>query len=222
MKKIFFLFFSVLTLACQTKDASTSTLIPSVDEKQLLQDILPNSFLPTYFNEVELKTIYKIKEKFEFGLSGGKDIENIARLYEGHAQRMRLDLFNNFPYTLNFPYNGEFDLSQVDIPLAQLRFLNNNCGFQRQDGTKINFLCLSSPSNYTKFLGAIGEKNTLVASLLEDYTENKTITSKAKQIILLNSEEELDFTKTEHQIIYLFFHILVNEERLALEKLNAS
>ena len=63
--------------------------------------------------------------------------------------------------------------------------------------------------------------NTLIASIQEDYKTNKTITNQTKQSITLNSKEDLDFTKIEHQIFYLFFHVFANEERLAVEKVNA-
>ena len=72
-----------------------------------------------------------------------------------------------------------------------------------------------------KFLEKIGETNTLIASLQEDYKTNKTITNRVKQIITLHSKDELDFTKIEHQIIYLFFHVFANEERLAVEKVKS-
>jgi len=223
MKKLFFLFFAILLSACQTKNSITTNLPRLEDEKQVIESTPINkNLLSTFFEETELKAMFKIKEQFDLGLSGGKDIKNITRLYENHAQRMRLDLFNNFPYTLNFPYNGKFDLSDVDaLYLEQLRFINNKCGFQYANGTKSNFICLSSPSNYMEFLETIGKESSLVAFLFEDYTKNKTITNTAKQRILLDSEKELDFTKIEHQIIYLFFHVFVNEERIALEKLES-
>ena len=72
-----------------------------------------------------------------------------------------------------------------------------------------------------EFLDTVGKESSLAAFLFEDYTTNKTITSAAKQNILLNSEKELDFTKPEHQIIYLFFHVFANEERLALDNLKS-
>jgi len=64
----------------------------------------------------------------------------------------------------------------------------------------------------------LGKENPLIASLHTDYLQQKTISQNAKQQLLMDSQETFDFEKEAHQLIYMFYQILINEERLAVEK----
>jgi len=210
----------LIIISCQNevstidKVKTTSTL--PLKESAELEIAISSSI----FSEKEKNAILAIKTAFDYGLADGKEIKDYAQLYKNHAHRMRADYFNKFPYTLNFPYNDKFDLSQIKEKVKDVSFLTNKCGMQQGDkGNIIHYLCLKDRSTYMTFLTELGKKNNLIQSIVEDYKKNKSISANARHIMLLDSFETLDFKQQEHQIFYAFFQILVNEERLATDKL---
>lgn len=183
------------------------------------------SFNSEYFQsffkqESELTAMQHIKHAFDEGLKGTSKNRDLPYLYKDHANRMRLDYFNKYPYTLNYPYNGKFDLSQVKQDVPSLKFLTKKCGFQVEEGDEIiHYHCFKKESNFMDFMQTLGKDNSLIANLYKDYTTQMSITQNARQLLLINSSEELDFQKEEHQLVYMFYQILINEERLAAEKI---
>jgi len=177
--------------------------------------------LSQYFNETELAAIAAIKKTFDKGLGENSKDRGIPYLYEYHANRMRQDYFNKFPYTLNYPFNDKFDLTAVEKEVPQLTgFLTNKCGFQAgESGEIIHYYCLKNEGPFMDLMQDLGKSNALIASLHTDYMQQKSISPNVKQQLLMNSKETLDFEKAEHQVIYMFYQILINEERLAADKM---
>jgi len=66
---------------------------------------------------------------------------------------------------------------------------------------------------------SLGKDNSLIAGLHTDYMQQKSISPTVKEQLLMNSKESLNFDKAEHQLIYMFYQILTNEERLATNKM---
>lgn len=190
----------------------------TIKEESLIND--SNDLIAQYFTPSEIETIRQIKEVYDNGLRGQSE-KAIASLYAEHALRMRLDLFNNYPYTLNYPYNGKFDLSMAVIDMDKLSFLSYSCGFMDKNDKKINHYCFKDDSNFMRFMESLGKDNALIAMLYEDYLSKKTISPAAKQGLVMGSEEKLNFDKQEHQLVYMFYQILVNEERLAVNKISS-
>ena len=100
----------------------------------------------------------------------------MAYVYKDHASRMRMDYFNKYPYTLNYPYNDKFDLSLVKEEVTHLTFLTDKCGFQKKDGTAIHYYCLKNEGAFMDFMESLGADNSLIQALQEDYQNKKIFT----------------------------------------------
>jgi len=223
---------SILTLCCLLIACNQSPLDTTEAEKELTKTPaqaiteksekgIPQTWT-SYFTEAEVTAITAIKQTFDHGLGDNNKDRGTAYLYTYHANRMRADYFNKYPYTLNYPYNGKFDLSLVKKEMPQLtRFLTNKCGFQAgENGEVIHFYCLKDEGPLMELMQNLGKENSLIASLHNDYFQQKSISQNAKEQLLMNAKETLDFEKEAHQLIYMFYQILRNEERLAIDKVN--
>lgn len=225
-KKSLILLVLLFIFSCQNEvEIKEPVTTPTIEETEEIKSthLEGITLIKTIFLGKKAEAMLSIKQAFDTGLANGKPIEDYAKLYKNHAHRMRADYFNKFPYTLNFPFNDKFDLRQEVEATKELSFLTNKCGFQNGDtGEIIHYLCLDSESNYMTFLEQLGERNPLIQSIAEDYKKKKSITAEAKYNMLINSYEKLDFEQVDHQIFYAFFQILVNEERLAAEKVKVN
>ncbi len=193
---------------------ASATTTPTINKKQLGK----------FFAPQEATSMNRVKQVFDEGLKGVSKNRTLPELYRDHAQRMRMDYFNKYPYTLNYPYNDKFDLSLVQAEIPNLSFLNKKCGFQIGDPsapTNIYHYCLSNKGSFIDFMEDLSKENTLIANLHKDYISKKTISPEVKQLLVINSLDDLDFDKPEHQVVYMFYQILINEERLASNQLKA-
>jgi len=221
LRTILFLATSFLFLTCQQDmTGPTKNKELPISSKGNSQSNNKEAFYSIFKQKSEVTAINRIKHVFDEGLRGNSEKRDLAYLYKDHAQRMRLDYFNKYPYTLNYPYNGKFDLNHVKEDLPQLSFLTNKCGFQSKDGKKtVHYYCFKKESEFMKLMETLGKDNSLIASLHNDYAAQKHISQQTRNLLLMNSYEDLDFQKKEHQLIYMFYQILINEERLAAEKI---
>ena len=218
--RIHFFLLILLGIGCKVEDAD-----PKVSYSQSAMSAAPISSSETdaalnkYFSPPETAAILDIKEVFDKGLKENSKDRAISYYYEDHAQRMRLDYFNKFPYTLNYPYNDKFDLRDVATEVPQLSFLTNKCGFQNGDQEVVNYYCFKKEGRFMEFLQQLGKETPFIAVLHEDYIKQMTITQQIRQHLILDSQERLDFQQVEHQVVYMFYQILINEERLATNRI---
>ena len=176
----------------------------------------------TFFDAATFQQIKAIKQLFDEGLLEGYNNRSESYVYEQHALRMRLDLINNESYLAAYPYNGKFDLSGKEDLVSGLPFLTKNCGFQNEKTNVIeHYYCLGLEGRYFDYLEQL-LPNTLIANFVEQYKKIKTINADMKYNIVMHSLEELDFNNLDHQLFYMLFHICVNEERIAVEKMKQS
>lgn len=234
MKNVFKLIvFLPLLVACEQKATSlplnkelatmeeTPITSTTSSNKILTEGSIPKPIpLSSFFSVSEINALQTIKKNFEKGITNEKFDRPLSYYYESHAQRLRLDLFNKFPLTLNFPYNGDFSLSEVAAQVKELSFLTQKCGFQKEDKTIQHYYCFKQSSNFMDFQKALSNENSFIDFLLKDYQSNKSLSTKVKEGILLTGDESFNFEIEEHQLVYLFYHLLINEERMALEKVN--
>ena len=183
---------------------------------------IPNNQFEQVFESQEEAAIGRIKKVFDKGLKGTSKNRGLPYLYKEHAHRMRMDYFNKYPYTLNYPYNDKFDLSVVKEEIPSLSFLTKKCGFQKEENDKtinIYYYCLKKEGAFINLLEDLGKENSLIVELHRDYVAKKHISKEIKQLLVMNSSDDFDFQRPEHQLVYMFYQILINEERLAANKL---
>lgn len=181
-------------------------------------DLPKASILKDFLSENEIANLLQIKNVFDSRLCTNPD-NTITYCYKMHANMMAADLFNEIPYTLNFPYDDSFDLSMIAGNVDALSFLTKKCGFQNEQTNEvIHFYCLKNKGSYMDFQKKVGETNSMIAFLQEDYVDNKAITPNARQRISISAQGELDFSNIDHQLVYMLFHLMVNEERIAYNK----
>lgn len=222
---LLFLIFSITLVSCTSdkQEAGSTATAPAVEQTTTTpeKEISPTSPLaPQHLEEETMLALNTIKAAFDEGISQGFGDRSPAYIYEQHAIRMRMDYFDDDPYTSVFPYNGDFDLSNLTETVNKLPFMTNKCGFQNP-ATKeiINYYCFNTNPTFMQYLAAVGETSGMIKRFQERYQQTKTIDADMRQAMLTQSIEEVDFSNPDHQYFYMLFHIVANEERLALEKL---
>jgi len=121
---------------------------PQPAETTQLLETTPQSSVPSvpsvaakYFSDAEMQALRTIKAEFEKGLRLGKEKRTVGYAYTQHANRMRLDFFDETPVINNYPFNGAFNLAMVKQSVEQLPFVTRKCGFEAKDGEKtVNYL----------------------------------------------------------------------------------
>lgn len=177
---------------------------------------------PDFLSAETINALNEIKAVFDQGISKGFGDRPPAYVYEQHALRMRMDYFDDDPYTSVFPYNGEFDLSGLTEAVSKLPFITKKCGFQDPTTKEIiNYFCFNTNPDYMSYLAAVGENSDLIKGFQYHYQEVKTIDQTLRQNMLTQSVEQIDFASLDQQYFYMMFHIIANEERLALDQLQA-
>lgn len=223
----FYFLSAILFFSCQntTEIATEQQQAPLVEEKKIESkekssiEIKGEELFKEHFTSEEQALILKIKVAYEGGIVDGFTFDNIGEAYTYNSTVLRGDLFNEIPHTLTFPYNGKFTLSTFEKELPKLSFITKKCGFQDAKTKEVvNFYCPNLNENFFNYLDKVGKNNNLIQKFREEYLSTKTITDSIKQSMILNSTADLDFNNINHQIFYMLFHIFVNEEQKALEK----
>lgn len=164
-----------------------------------------------FFNPVEYTIITQVKEKFERDIASGSQYTGLNQLYTLHAQRMRMDILEQFPFTQNPPYSHDIEYLSL-LNSQELSFVTNACGFVVNDDTRVNYPCFTKKNSFFDFLSEGVEQVSIISNFIEEYNEVGTITPAIRQQVLMDAVEELNFEKTQHQLFYAFFHILTLEE----------
>ena len=219
---------AILFISCQNnvedqQNAMHSPVTGSVDSVSQTTKTNSSKELSDFLSPNDVSALHAIKKAFDVGLSSGNNNPDLGDIYHQHAIRMKLNFLNQEPYNTLYPYNNTFDLSEVGEAAAQTQVFSHKCGFLNQQ-TKETFhhYCLDVASPYFDYLAHLATDNTFIDHFQKRYREVKTIGQEAKQAMLLNGDESLDFSLPAHQMFYMLFHIVVNEERMALEKYRQS
>lgn len=204
------------------KEAQAINIVAEAEANKANNDVPANQSEVSkvlQFTAKEKIAVQEVKVKFEAGIMKGTPFTKLNEAYTAHADLIRRDQFNKVPVTMTFPFNGGFDLSMIGEKVNDLSFFTKKCGFQKENGEVLNFHCLLNESNLMEMMAEEGKSNSLINSIYEDYQKSKSITNGIQQSLIMSSAEEFDFSKENHQLIYLFYQIAINEERLATEKL---
>lgn len=231
----------IIFIACTDEDVkSEEQESTAVDPVEKIQDLsasdatteaplgqqvsLEKFHLPDFLDEKSVEHILAIKKVFEqFLCEGIRESVKNKNCYLTHAQGFSYDFLHNVPYTLNFPYDGKFEFAQMEEQAASLDFLTKNCGFQIQaTGEMVNYYCMKSTGKWMDYLNHIGSTSSLIQNVRNSYAQAKTITQSIKQELVLQASNDLNFASEDHQIFYMMIHLLINEERIASEKINQS
>jgi len=199
---------------------------PQPAETVQLPEPSPQSSGPSiatqYFSDAEMQALHTIKAEFEKGLRVGKEKRTVGYAYTQHANRMRLDFFDEAPINNSHPFNGAFTLSMVQTSVEQLPFVTRKCGFEVKEVEKtINYYCLSLDENYFNYLDELGATSALIKEFATVYKTNKTVTPAIRKGMVMESLEQLDMDNWDHQLFYLLFQCWTNEELMAYQKVKA-
>jgi hypothetical protein len=210
MKYFFFLGIAFLALFSSCRDSQSNDKQDGINTSQTTSNSASG------LSEEDEKSLLSMKGRFDKGLTGDSDKSTIAQIYRLHAQRMRMDVLEQFPYTKYYPYTSKFSVAPE---ASELSFLTDQCGYLNANDEKVNFYCFTKDNSFFNYMLANSGSVPMVSSFIENYKEEKSITSNMKNQFLLQAIEELDFTKEEHQNFYMLVHALMNEEFKAGQKI---
>jgi len=177
------------------------------------------SLFATFFEEATVTQLNKIKEEYETGIKDGFSFPILGEAYKYNSSMFRTDILNDIPYTLTFPYNGKFDLTKHEERVKSMGFFSKKCGFgDKQTDEIIHYWCLSLDETFFSYLDELGKDNEFIKNFAEGYQRSKGITNEMKQRLIWLDEMTIDFNNYDHQVFYMLFHVLINEERIAYEK----
>jgi len=175
--------------------------------------------LTSLFSDNSIAAIIQLKHQFEKGLAGGSDYTNVGQLYKLHAQRMRIDKLEHFPFTKNYPYNQKKRFISSHM-LMELPFLTDACGYLINDTEKLSFPCFTKENKMFEYLKSDSDSN-LITQTITDYKAALGMTHTIQHNLLMNSIDELNFDRHADQLFYALFHIVLNEEWVISQQLKA-
>lgn len=182
-----------------------------------------NSLFSDYFSDEIGHIAHQIKEEFEAGIRLPSEADSsLAYLYRQHARKLRIQFMDQDPMLPLFPFNGKLLLSDRKELADQLPFMSYLCGFQTEDGEPVHYYCPSLHEAYFEYLEVVGRSAPVLAQFVHDYQGNKTITTSIRQLMLMSSIEDLDFSDYDHQLFYCFFQLWVADEMQAYLKVRES
>ena len=228
MKTIYYaIVVTLILVACNDNNATSSTttegqaVTTETSVKEVEVSTQENTDIFDFLSTEEVTAMRAIQKAFEQYICDGiSESKNNKNCYLTHAQGFSFDVFNDISYKLSFPYNGVFDLSQVDEHVSKLQFLTKNCGFQNEDtGEIINYHCLKLESGWMDYLQILGESSSLIKEFHNGYQATKTVTPDMRQSLVLRASNDLNFEQEGDQLFYMLTHLLVNEEKIAHEKI---
>lgn len=201
-------------------DQTGHTLIESDQLGQHNQSSVLYDELSPIFDDQTIKTIQSLKRDFEKGLAGGASYDELSELYRFHAQRMKVDFLNRFPFTENYPYVQKQQFIKPDM-LAKLPFLTDVCGYLINDSDKVNFPCFTKENDLFTFFQEASESNSLITRVITEYNTALGVTPSIQNGLLMNSIDQLNFDREADQLFYAFFHIILNDEWVISQELRA-
>ena len=171
------------------------------------------------FQEKTIQSMAELKTKFEEGL-GAKAGSNLDQLYRLHANRLRTDIVNQTPFTINYPYDKS-ELFIDSIALEKLPFLTNACGFMIGDNVEVHYACFTQRNDFFKYLLSETNFNDVIRDFVIEYNKVGTITPMMQRNVVLDNPDKLDFKRFPDQLFYAMFHILLNEEHVTTKAVGA-
>lgn len=215
--------------------ASTASTVPSSPDRAALERQVETTLkasspkkkdlkeLSKWLADQEVSTLIDLKKNFDRGLMLNQGSADIARVYQFHAHGTRMEMMDQTTLAHYFPYNGEFDQNEFRNRASQLDFLNKNCGFQiktnKEELLTFNHYCFNKDNQLFELYKAEG--SAFLNRIINEYQEAKAITPAMKQQFYFNAMDDLDMTRLEHQIFYMLFHVLVNEEIVTYKEVQA-
>ena len=221
----------LMALSYSCKDATTTkskqidTVVQHVDPTsavQMKEDNIEYSHskeLASLFSDNSLAAINQLKHEFQKGLAGGSEYAHVGQLYKLHAQRMRIDKLEQFPFTKNYPYNLNKQFISAEM-LADLPFLTDACGYLINDTETVHFPCFTKENKMFEYLISDSDSN-LITQTISDYKAALGMTPEIQHNLLMNSIDELNFDGEADQLFYALFHIVLNEEWVISQELKA-
>lgn len=228
MKNISVLFYYIILVSCLSSCQNDITIKeePKNQKKEIVPANKPEivvekgELFTQYFTKEEQEALLKIKAFYEKGISDGFTFDEIGEAYDYNSGILRSDLFNEIPHTVTFPYNGEFALAMFEKEIPKLSFVTKKCGFKdTKTENIINYYCPNLDKDFFAYLEELGKDNELIQVFYEEYLSQKIISNGIKQGMLFRSKDNLDFNNFNHQLFYMLFHVFVNEEQIALKKI---
>ena len=206
-------------------DSVESTTEQIIDQSQPQLEETPqvtgtSAELTTYFSKETITAVQDLKKRFEEGLAGGSSYTNIGQLYKLHAQRMRIDMLEKFPFVKNYPYNQEKKIIQSE-DIIKLPFLTDACGYLINDTEKVNFPCFTKDNSLFTYLQSASRANALIKGIIAEYQSALGMTPSIQQSLLMDSIDQLNFDRYADQLFYALFHIVLNEEWVISQGLKA-
>ena len=211
--------------ATTTKSKQNDTVVQHVDPTSAVQmnegniEHIHSNELTPLFSDSSIAAISQLKHEFQKGLAGRSDYTNVGQLYKLHAQRMRIDMLERFPFTKNYPYNQKKQFISSEM-LADLPFLTDACGYLINDTEQVNFPCFTKENKMFEYLKSNSDSN-LITQTITDYKTALGMTPTIQQNLLMNSIDELNFDREADQLFYALFHIVLNEEWVISQELKA-
>lgn len=188
------------------------------------ENTVDKGLISEYLTDGEIKSFLEIKSVFDKAICFEGKIKQISDCYLSHAQAYGYDAVKQVEQiNKNYPYHTDFDLTQMKSSADSLNFLTLNCGFQNEKtGAIVNFYCLKNEGGFMDYLEALGESNSVIKEYHKEYSTYKQVSNDFKKRASFLLQHELDLEQFDHQIFYMFYHLMINEEVQAQKKIRKS
>ncbi len=211
----------ILGVACQSEDqSSNATNKTNASDQGKISQVITNqnindSVFGTMFSTEEQAALLSLKKEFDTAICKGRETTEIYKCYEFHVWKLRSDFLQKNPITLNFPYDGTYQLDSTLVENKLTSIWTNKCGFQKEDKTILHYFCLDANAKIMDYLNTLSKDNEMIQNMTSTYAEKKAFMPNDIEGVIMSSVESLDFKNIDHQIFHMLFHLTIGEEQRA-------
>lgn len=198
----------------QAKKALHSSLTSEINNQNLDDTIFQN-----FFDASEQEAFLSLKKAFDRGLCKKATEKTISERYQFHSWLIRSNMFDKIPIYHTFPHDGSFQLDDSIVQEKLSSIWNNKCGFQKADDSILHYFCLDANNKVINYFKELSKNNKVIETFTNNYIKNKVLSPDDFQSYVLNTNE-LNFSKVDHQIFHMLFHVTINEEQQTMKKLS--
>ncbi len=190
----------------------------SEKKKKEVSDRVDKS-LEKYFSDHELTALQEFADSFFVTECDQKPVEECFTM---HSHQIKSDFLQKIPRNISFPFNIPSGIDQI-VPEGILYNLwNFDCAYQLQNDTRVNYYCLNLDGPFIDYLAEQKNEYPFIHNYYAGLTEASGMSSQIDQMMVLQSEDELDFSKLGHRILYITHHLSIHDEQFRKKTLTSN
>ncbi len=175
--------------------------------------------LVKYFSARDITALRKFADSFFISECDQKQVKDCFRM---HSHQIKSDFLQKIPRRISYPFNIKSGIDKIVPEDILYNLWNFDCAYQLPNQSKMNYYCLNLEGPFIDYLAEQKIKNAFIGSYYSGLIDASGMSSQLDQMMVLQSEDELDFSKLGHRILYLAHHLSVHDEQFRKETMTTT